>query len=61
MLRSLKNVKVGNLLRLIKRLYLMAKRIFQNQISPMMAAGKTDHIWFLEELLTLPYYKTLVN
>ncbi len=29
--------------------------------TPMMAVGKTDHIWSLEELLTFPYFKTSVN
>jgi hypothetical protein len=27
------------------------------QRTPIMAAGKTDHIWSLEELLAFPYYK----
>jgi hypothetical protein len=31
------------------------------QRTPIMAAGKTDHIWSLEELLTFPYYKTSVS
>jgi len=31
------------------------------QRTPMMAVGKTDHIWSLEELLTFPYFKTSVN
>jgi len=31
------------------------------QRTPMMAAGKTDHIWSLEELLAFPYYKTSVS
>jgi hypothetical protein len=31
------------------------------QRTPMMATGKTDHIWSLEEMLTFPYYKTSVN
>ncbi len=29
--------------------------------TPMMAVGKTDHIWSIEELLTFPYFKTPVN
>ena len=31
------------------------------QRTPMMAVGKTDYIWSLEELLTFPFYKTSVN
>jgi len=31
------------------------------QRTPMVAAGKTDHIWSMEELLTFPYSKTSVN
>jgi len=27
----------------------------------MMATGKTNHIWSLEEMLTFPYYKTSVR
>ena len=29
--------------------------------TPMMAAGKTDHIWSLEEMLSFPFIKTSVN
>lgn len=28
------------------------------QGTPMMAVGKTDHIWSMEKLLTFPYFKT---
>lgn len=31
------------------------------QRTPMMAAGKTNHIWSLEEMLTFSYYKTSVS
>ncbi len=31
------------------------------QRTPMIAAGKTDHIWSMEELLTFPNFKTSVN
>jgi len=31
------------------------------QRTPMIAAGKTDHIWTMEELLTFSHFKTSVN
>lgn len=31
------------------------------QRTPMVAVGKTDYIWSLEELLTFPFHKTSVN
>ena len=38
----------------------MANRKYIHR-TPMMAVGKTDHIWSLEELLTFPYFKMSVN
>ena len=29
--------------------------------TPMMACGKTDHVWTLEEMLSFPYFKTSVD